>query len=442
MVFPWVAPVAKKPTGGRFFRRLLAASLIVIPVVPLAQRPGYPPVKTLSEVEAVQLGLARPAVEALLAGEIELARSDVLAAERLPNPALSYSREDSPGATTDSEEDFFWLTQRVDLSGRRGLLTEAAQRRVDAAGYETERRRYEFEAEIRRRFFEDLYRETRVEVVKRWSERMQAVAGIVHRQEAAGEVSAYDGRRLSREQASAEARLQSEEASLVNASERLRALIEAEGRPSRDHRVRGSLLPSAPPSFDAFVTALAARPDLEGLDRQARAAELDQKAAGRWWIPEITLGAGVKQVSEGSHQDAGPMVSAAIPLPVFDRNAPEVARARAEAQVARSRRTLAWTEALGDVRGLWQQARTLIEAARRLRERAVNHAPELVRTAEAAYQGGETGILELLDAYRSALDAEIQALDLELSARQASIELDRLTGRSVVRIAGNPRRAP
>ena len=128
--------------------------------------PGYPPARVLSEVEAVQRGLARPEVGALLEGEVDVARSDVLAARRLPNPAVSYAREDSSAATTDSLEDLFWLTQRVDLSGRRGLHTEAAQRRVDATGYETERRRLEIEAEIRRRFFEALYRETRIQVVR------------------------------------------------------------------------------------------------------------------------------------------------------------------------------------------------------------------------------------------------------------------------------------
>lgn len=55
-------------------------------------------------------------------------------------------------------------------------------------------------------------------------------------------------------------------------------------------------------------------------------------------------------------------------------------------------------------------------------------AAELVRTAEAAYAGGELGILELLDAYRGALDAELQALELEWGARRARIEVDRALG--------------
>lgn len=86
------------------------------------------------------------------------------------------------------------------------------------------------------------------------------------------------------------------------------------------------------------------------------------RSAGRWWIPEITLRAGLKQVTGGSHQDSGPMVSATIPLPVFDRDEPEASRAKAEVQVARnkgvSRGRRRW------VRGLWQQAQALTKAAR------------------------------------------------------------------------------
>jgi hypothetical protein len=118
MVFPCAASTAEKPTYGRCFWRLIIACLMATPVASLAQGPGYPPVSVLTEAEAVQLGLTRPEVEALFEGEID----DVLAARPLPNPAFSYSRENSRGATTDSQEDFFWLTQRVDLPGVAGCV--------------------------------------------------------------------------------------------------------------------------------------------------------------------------------------------------------------------------------------------------------------------------------------------------------------------------------
>ena len=64
----------------------------------------------------------------------------------------------------------------------------------------------------------------------------------------------------------------------------------------------------------------------------------------------------------------------------------------------------------------------------RYRSDAVAPSAELVRIAEAAYRAGESTVLELLDAYKGALEAELTALDLEWKAREARIELDQLTG--------------
>ena len=52
----------------------------------------------------------------------------------------------------------------------------------------------------------------------------------------------------------------------------------------------------------------------------------------------------------------------------------------------------------------------------------------LLRTAEAAYRGGEVGVLELIDGYRAALDADLSLVELEWAARRARIDLDRTSG--------------
>ena len=70
----------------------------------------------------------------------------------------------------------------------------------------------------------------------------------------------------------------------------------------------------------------------------------------------------------------------------------------------------------------------MIAAAERYRRDAVAPSADLVRIAETAYRTGESTVLELLDAYKGALEAETMALDLEWKAREASIELDQLTG--------------
>ena len=51
--------------------------------------------------------------------------------------------------------------------------------------------------------------------------------------------------------------------------------------------------------------------------------------------------------------------------------------------------------------------------------------------AETAYRNNELGVLELIDAYRNALESEVSALQLALDARLKQIELDKLIGRDL-----------
>ncbi len=55
-------------------------------------------------------------------------------------------------------------------------------------------------------------------------------------------------------------------------------------------------------------------------------------------------------------------------------------------------------------------------------------ADELAQIAEVAYREGEVGILELLDAVRTASRARIRSIDLRLDARLAQIALERVVG--------------
>ena len=55
-------------------------------------------------------------------------------------------------------------------------------------------------------------------------------------------------------------------------------------------------------------------------------------------------------------------------------------------------------------------------------------ADELVQIAEVAYREGEVGILELLDAIRTASRARTRNIDLRRDARLAQIALERAVG--------------
>ncbi|RIX47582.1 MAG: TolC family protein [Rhodocyclales bacterium GT-UBC] len=380
---------------------------------------------TLTEADAIRRGLARPELSDLDTAQVDIARSDVLAAGVLPNPTIGYTSDRGRGANVNNEETWL-LSQSFDLSGRRGLRREAAEQRVEAAYSGNRLRHAQWTAEIRHRFHETLFKQEVVRATEAWTQRFKRVEGIIEKLAKAGEASGYDRRRLARERQNAELRLNSARSDLDRAAQRLAALLGAPG--NSPDTIVGDLLPALPKAMADDVQSIERRPDLQVLSRRAEAADLEGKAAGRGWIPDVTLGVGPKRRETSLGNETSTVVSVSVPLPLFDRQQAGQQRATAEAMNARGEFNLARARAEGELRGLHQQMERLIRAAKDYRAGALADTPELLRIAESAYKGGESSLLELLDAYRGALDTEINALELDWKARQARIEYDLLTG--------------
>lgn len=402
-------------------RLTLSAFLLALPLAAWAQTP-------LTEAEAVRQGLARADLADLERGAVQAAEADVIAAGQFPNPVLSYSRERLDGSP-DTVEQTWMLEQAFDISGRRGLHREAASQRVAAVSANNASRQLALAAEIRRSFHEALFRQESIRATEAWALHFVRIEGMVGKLARAGEASGYDRRRLERERRAADARLAAERAEYDRAAARLAALAGLPDEPA----VGGELLPPPLPPLDTTLARLDQRPDLQALSRRAEAADLDGRAAKRGGIPEITVGIGPKFVDHGSTDDNGVALSLAVPLPVFDRQQAGQQRAAAEALQARAEYRLAKTRAEGELRGLHRQAEGLRRTAADYRSRGVAASPDLLRIAETAYQGGESSLLELLDAYRGALESETTALELEKRARDARIEYDLLANQSLGR---------
>lgn len=397
-------------------RAKLFLVLLALPLAAWAQVP-------LTESEAVRLGLGRDALTDLERSTLRAAEADVRAAGLYPNPTLTYSRE-RVGGNADSLEQSWMLEQTVDLSGRRTLRRESASRRVDATRAENTDRQVQRAAAIRRSFHAALRQQASVRATEAWVQRFARIEDIVVKLRRAGEASGYDLRRLARERQSADASLAKERADLERELARLMALAGV----THEVTLEGALLPPPLPPDNAALARIDEHPALRALARRVEAAELDARAAQRGVFPEVTVGAGPKFVESRGTHDSGVAFSVSVPLPVFDRQQAVQQRALAEAQQLRAHQALLKAQLAGELRGLYHQAESLRQAASAYRDRAQAATPELLRIAEKAYQGGESTLLELLDAYRGALDTETTALDLEWRARDARIEYDLISG--------------
>ena len=126
------------------------------------------------------------------------------------------------------------------------------------------------------------------------------------------------------------------------------------------------------------------------------------------------------------------MLSVTVPVPLFDRGKPEMARADIARRAARSRADAIKTEVQLRLKGAWEESQARIRVAGIYQGKAVAETGDLVRIARAAYEGGEVGILELLDAYRTQRDVQLRMHELMAAARQSALELERLVGEEVI----------
>jgi len=377
----------------------------------------------LSEQQAVARTLARPAFAEAAAGRLAAAQGAVTVARQLPNPVVSIERERMPAPGGHSIERTAGISQSVDLFGRRSLRVEAAEQRVAATRHDLSDRRVRTIAEVRRAFAEALHGERRQQSLAAWLKRIDGASGVVARLSKSGEVSGYARRRMEREAQAASARLAGGTGDAARAREQLRGMVGLD--PAEGLTLTGVLMPDAPPPLETVAASFRQRPDLASLKAQAEAFERERQLADRAWAPAFVVGIGQKQVDEPTRNDTGLVLSLSFQLPLFDRGEGVRDIAAAQVRTLRAEHALTLGKYEAELRGLWQQASELRAGAGAARAAPVS---DLARTAETAYRAGEGGILELLDAYRSELEAELGALDLELRARLARIELDAFSG--------------
>jgi cobalt-zinc-cadmium efflux system outer membrane protein len=403
------------------YRSYAAIGLLILTTTLAAQQ------NTLTEARAIQLGLSRDSVQQRAEGNISQAQSDVIAAGMWPNPEFSYERE-----TLDNDEDHleqnFVFSQQFDFSGRRALRREAADRHLDAARYQSDAWRADLTKDIRERYYSALLQQKRRQAYQKTENRVKLLRKALQRRRREGDVSIYDNQRVNTERAAIEAEVRNAEVDAQAAWQTLWVVLGANHQGFQS--LEGGLLPDQMPPLEQLMASVDNQPALRQLKEQSEAFALQQRAESKIF-PHVTLGLGLKREENNDQKDNGLVINASVPIPVFDKRRDKQTRYQAQALIAQSEYELAQDTARAELKALRQQVTQYQSSAATFRQDAVQGARELIEIAEAYYRAGEVGILELLDAYRGALKAELTALDLEFKARSARIKLDHLTGGAV-----------
>ncbi|MDA1183492.1 MAG: TolC family protein [Acidobacteria bacterium] len=378
---------------------------------------------SLTESQALaRLSIESPRVQAVLAA-VDVARAEVLAAGRWPNPRLTYNRESVVGVS----ENMFLISQVLPLTGRRGLDVRAASQRVEAVSSRVDDEIRRLRADLRLAFSDLWAAQTRERELVRSRDRLRDLAEVLGRREAAGESAGFDRLRADREAIDVEADRAAAATERARAQAALVSFFPSapDGIVEAVATVRQAQIP--PPLGELIVRAEAARPALLALGHELEAAALAERAAGRRALPEPELVAGTKSSNAGTG-DIGTVVSVHVSVPLFDRARPERAAAVARAAQVRAETERLRLDLRAQIAGWRDTLMARRDSAAGYRTAVTANAEEIERIALVSYDAGERGILELLDAYRVGASARVRQTTLDRAVREAEIELEFVSG--------------
>src|SRR5438034_7223894 len=150
---------------------------------------------TLTEADALaRLSPMSPRVRAIRAS-IELARTDIMAAGRWPNPRVTFDRESAAGVT----EDMTMVAQVLPITGRRGFEVQAASALLDATSRRVEEALRRARADLRLAFSQLVVAQIRERELLSARDRLQGLVDVLAKREAAGDAAGFDHLRAERE---------------------------------------------------------------------------------------------------------------------------------------------------------------------------------------------------------------------------------------------------
>lgn len=387
------------------------SSVIALSVLPPAAAGQAP----LDETVAIERALAREGIAARDTADRAAAAAETEMIGPLDNPSAEVAYESGGGET----EWQLGIVQPIDFSGQRGALREAARAEAAAVDAEIDRRRQQLAAEVRAAYVTCAAASAELDVWQRYSGELAEAERVSSARAEAGDTAVYDVRRVRVEQSQAGAQLAS-----------------ARGEKAAQCAALAALTGIAEPQVElAALTRLTIaptpgeRPDLIAQEQRVVAASQRVTAARRARMPQIAIGAGIRRVDDVLGTAYGPALSLGVSLPIWNGGGAAVRREQAREAALQNELLIARREAEAQVQSATLR-RTATREAAVTAASARDDAGRLGVTADTAYQAGEIGVVELLDAYEAAREADLSVVAFALEAALAAIAYDLAIGRT------------
>jgi len=401
-------------------------------VVAIVQWTSVSAQQPLTVDDAVRLALERNAALAAERLTAQVAQTAVQTASLRPNPVFtaSVSRPDASlvDAGISPNEAVFRGDYVIEGGGKRTRRVEQATLARSVADYDLRNTTRQLVLDVQRGFVDVLAAEANVELARDALKAFNDIVTVNAARVRAGDLAQVE---LSRTRLAAlqfENDVREQESRLRVARDHLSLLI---GRgpdgASLDvagefHRAAGDL------DRDALLRlALAARPDLQALKaEQARsAADLRlQIANGRI---DYTVSGEYHRQSGASVSGNAYLFAVSVPVPIFNRNQGEVARARVQETQADARIHALEIAVAGEVSAAYADYTLARDTLANIEGRMMADARAVRSVTDYSYRRGEATLIELLDAQRAFDDTMRSYTDARAQYARSAYAIDALT---------------
>ncbi len=417
----------------RWFQRWSAVIALLCFAAPLLAAQTAP----LRVDDVIRAALQKsPRVRAAQA-RVDAARGARTTAATLPNPLLTYQVENSgfPGQGTpaglDAEHSLF-ATVPLEPLYQRGPRIRRADEDIHAAEAELAAARWSVALDAARAFDRLALAQLTVDSARDVRKGLDELVAYNEQRVKEGVAAEGDLIRVKIERDRAAIEESVARAESVRAAAELRRFVgemapRISGETSAAASVDVTAMAAVPlPAYeDVLARARTQQPELAAARARAAAAraEIDVQRA---FSSVRQLGAtfGTKRIGHDNTMIAG----VSVPLPFFDRNRGEIARATAERIAVEEEAE--WTEraVVARVEGAYEAARLLADQVRGVEADLVRRAEESRTIALAAYREGAGSLLQVLDASRALGEVRLTYARLLLAQRESRLELDAAAG--------------
>lgn len=368
---------------------------------------------------------------------LRAARARAVAAAQRPtqvrapaDPMLSFESESFPNGTLDfgrAQDNKYMLSQELKWWGKLSLRGTKAEQEAAISEREAAEMELEVLGDVARVYLEVAYDNAALALAKDNLASLQSLEQVTEVQYQAGRVPQKDVLQAQVEVARfSNSILELERDRVSSIAELNRLLGRAPDAPLGDPFV--SEVPEGESKADAFLDeARKSRPAIAGADLAIAKAKTGLSIAEKDWYPDVTVGGGFMDNSDGDSDGWMATASMNVPLWFGKRRAAE-REASADVRAAEHESADTVARVLFEVK----DAHTRMEASRKLAHtyetNVLPQAEQNLKAIEEGYRAGRVGFLDVIDARRTLYDVRIAWQRSRADFAQAGSKLRRATG--------------